>query len=276
VLLHEIVCGALLVSLWARLVWAAGAFTRDAALILLMLAANICVLVCWYVRPTSRRWALRLLYYPVAMNLLYPLLRTVVPAIHPTLEDAPLQSADSWLVGTNLSLAFQGAVRPTLTDFLSLCYLLYFVYLLFSQTWYFLGDREVLKRYYAGLFTIYGVGYLGYSLVPALGPYLAMANQFSVPLEGGWLTHLNAQIVANGSNHVDVFPSLHCGNSLYILMSDYQHKRWRFWAYLIPCAGFWVSTIYLRYHYVIDVICGFLLGWIAWKIANRKVRGAFA
>jgi membrane-associated phospholipid phosphatase len=71
---------------------------------------------------------------------------------------------------------------------------------------------------------------------------------------------------------VDVFPSLHCANSLYILLSDYEHKRWRFWAYLVPCVGLWASTLYLRYHYFIDVLCGLVLGWLAWMMANRMGR----
>jgi uncharacterized protein len=147
--------------------------------------------------------------------------------------------------------------------------MLYFVYLIIAQVSYLFADLQIVKRYYGGLFSLYAIGFLGYALVPARGPYLAMTDQFTVALAGGWLTHANDLLVANGSNHVDVFPSLHVGNALYLLMSDYRYKRWRFWTYLVPCVGLWLSTLYLRYHYFVDVACGVMLGWLAWQIANR-------
>jgi membrane-associated phospholipid phosphatase len=66
-------------------------------------------------------------------------------------------------------------------------------------------------------------------------------------------------MVRFGSNRVDVFPSLHCAVSTYMLVFDSWYKRWRFRIYALPCVGLWISTIYLRYHYFIDVIVGFAL-----------------
>ena len=156
---------------------------------------NAVLVACSVFREQSRSWRLRLLFYPVAMNLLSPLLQTWIPAVHPHLEDAALQSADRWLIGGNLSLHLQFLVRPALTDFLSFCYLLYFAYLLSSQSSYFFDDLALLKTFYIGMFTLYGLGYFGYSILPALGPYFAMADQFTVPLTGGWFTHANSWLV---------------------------------------------------------------------------------
>jgi membrane-associated phospholipid phosphatase len=272
-LLHEWLCLGFFVWMFAQLVVAAGFSNRDTLVFAALLAGN-CSLVYFLPRGGDRDlgWRLRLLFYPVAMNLLYFLLGTAIPAIHSGHEDAALQAVDRALIGTNLSIRMQPWVNPVLTDLFSFCYMLYFLYLIIGQFSYLFGDLAVLKKYYAGLFSLYAVGYFGYSLVPALGPYVAMGDQFSVPLGGGWVSALNEKIVLGGSNGVDVFPSLHCGNALYILLSDYQHKRWRFWAYLIPCIGLWLSTLYLRYHYFIDVACGLLLGWLAWKMANRYLR----
>jgi len=272
-LLHEWLCLGFFVWMLAQLVVAVGPSNRDTLVFASLLVAN-CALVYFLPHGGDRDlgWRLRLLFYPIAMNLLYFLLGTAIPAIHPGREDAALQAVDQALIGTNLSIRMQEWVHPGLTDFFSFCYMLYFLYLILGQFSYLFGDLAVLRKYYAGLFSLYAVGYFGYSLFPALGPYLAMGDQFSVPLGGGWLAALNEKIVLNGSNRVDVFPSLHCGNALYILLSDYQHRRWRFWAYLIPCIGLWLSTVYLRYHYFIDVVCGLLLGWLAWKMANKYLR----
>jgi membrane-associated phospholipid phosphatase len=90
-----------------------------------------------------------------------------------------------------------------------------------------------------------------------------------MPLHGWSITHWNAQLVRMGTNGVDVFPSLHCAASLYLLLFDYRHDRRRFWGYLVPCVGLWLSTIYLRYHYLIDDFAGFALALLAIAIARR-------
>jgi membrane-associated phospholipid phosphatase len=183
--------------------------------------------------------------------------------------DAWLQQIDSHLVGANLSLRLQPWASPVLTEVFSLCYFLFFVYLLFSLIYYFVGEMAVLKKFVIGLFTVYAVGFLGYSFVPASGPCHAMAAQFTTPLHGWWITKLNDAVVSRGSNGVDVFPSLHCAVSCFFLFFDRRHRPWRFKLYLAPCVGLWISTIYLRYHYAIDVVCGFALAAFALWLSNR-------
>src|SRR5208282_3286332 len=94
------------------------------------------------------------------------------------------------------------------------------------------------------------------------------------PLDGWWITKWNAAIVAAGSNKVDVFPSLHCAVSSFLLFFDRRHRPWRFKLYLVPAIGLWLSTIYLRYHYLIDVLCGFALAAFALWLAGRYPRNA--
>ena len=203
------------------------------------------------------------------MNVIFQNMKVAIPQLHPGRMDPILQHLDWLLIGTNLSLRAQPLVHPVLTELFSLCYILFFPYLLFSMVYYFLGEVDLLKKFVIGLFTIYGLGFLGYSLVPATGPYVAMAQQFSVPLTGGWITNANAAVVARGSNGVDVFPSLHCAISCFFLFFDKRHRPWRFKLYLVPCVGLWLSTIYLRYHYFIDLLCGFALAAFALWLANR-------
>jgi membrane-associated phospholipid phosphatase len=137
--------------------------------------------------------------------------------------------------------------------------MLFIPYLTFSMLVYFFGPLPLLKRFYLGLFTIYGCGFLGYTFVPAAGPYLAMTREFHVPFTGWYFTRWNAAMVHFGSNGVDVFPSLHCAISSYMLFFDRWYNKWRFRLYVAPCLGLWFSTIYLRYHYFIDVVVGFAL-----------------
>jgi len=205
-------------------------------------------------------WRLRLLYYPIVMNVAYRNMAPVVARIHGgALLDSALRHMDAFLVGQNLSLRLEPHVRPLFTEPLSFCYMLFIPYLTFSMLWYFAGSLPLLKRFYLGLFTIYGFGFLGYTFIPAAGPYLAMTREFHVPFSGWHFTQWNAAMVRYGSNGVDVFPSLHCAVSSYMLFFDRWYKKWRFRLYALPCLGLWFSTIYLRYHYFIDVVVGFAL-----------------
>ena len=271
VLPHELAFGLLFALTWVRLVCAAGFFARD-SLLFLGLLVTAATLVVWCRRnPDEARWRVRLWFYPLAMNLSYFALKTAAPAVHPQLEDAWLQRIDSILVGGNLSLRLEPLIHPVATEFMSLCYVLFFPCLFFSWIYYHRQELPLMKKFFIGFFTAYGLGLIGYTLLPALGPHLdaALATQFTVPLKGGYITGLNSSIVLQGCNGVDCFPSLHCAVSSYILFFDRQHRPWRFKLYLVPAVGLWFSTIYLRYHYFIDVLCGFALSALCLWIANR-------
>jgi membrane-associated phospholipid phosphatase len=52
----------------------------------------------------------------------------------------------------------------------------------------------------------------------------------------------------------DVFPSLHVAISAIVLWFAWRYGPRLFWTLLPFVAGNWLSTIYLRFHYAIDVI----------------------
>lgn len=266
---QEIFFGAFLLITWARLVFATGFFSMSSLFYLALIGVNVAAIRFYRPAEAAWRWRVGLLFYPVAMNLVFAQMKVAIPAINPRLMDSALQAIDSLMIGENLSLRLQAITHPVLTELFSICYILFFPYLLFSMVYYFSSDVALLKKFVAGLFTVYGIGFLGYSFVPASGPYIAMADQFQQPLTGFLVTGWNAAVVAKGSNGVDVFPSLHCAVSAFFLFFDRKHRPWRFWIYLAPCVGLWISTIYLRYHYLIDVIIGFLLAAFALGVANR-------
>jgi membrane-associated phospholipid phosphatase len=269
VLVHEFAFGAFLAVTWLRLVIAQGVLGPAALVYLAALAGNL-ALIAWSNRdPTLLRWRLRLLFYPLAMNGLFQHMRTAIPAVHPARLDAALLAIDERVLGATPALALEPWIRPWLTDLMSVCYFLFLPYLAFSMLYYFLAPLPLAQRFWAGLFTLYGIGFLGYSLVPAAGPWVYIADRFSVPLTGSALTALNARLIGAGSNGVDVFPSLHCAVSTYCLLFDWRYKRWRFAAYVVPCVGLWLSTVYLRYHYAVDLLAGFALAAVALGVARH-------
>lgn len=208
----------------------------------------------------------------LGMNVSYQAMAGAVPAVRSGRYDGYLMAIDRSLLGQTPSMLMEKLATPWLTDLMSLCYILFMPLLLFSLLRYFFRRRELLGEFYTGLFTVYGLGFLGYLAVPAAGPWLAYPDLFTVQLDGGLITEINRTMVVQGSNRVDVWPSLHCAVSLFILGFAWRHHRIEFWALLLPVIGLWMSTFYLRYHYLIDVLCGFMLAAFALYESRRHAR----
>jgi membrane-associated phospholipid phosphatase len=224
-------------------------------------------------RPTPARGRLRLLLYPLLINAVYVRIPDVARALSLNLQDGTLLRIDEILVGGDLGARLQPFASPLRTELLAGAYLFYILYFGVSQLLYLLDEIDLATRFYIGLFTVFAVGFAGYIFVPAYGPYLAFPNLYSAPLVGGVLYEFMTAVVRAGGVRGDAFPSLHVAVPAFILAFDFIHKRRRFWICLVPCLLLWFSTLYLRYHYVVDLLCGFLLATIAIAIAKRWRRG---
>lgn len=210
------------------------------------------------------RW--RLWAYVPLMLVSYRACGFVVPCFHPG-ATLLLADADTWLLGRDAAQYLESWTKPPLTDLFYSLYLFFFVYIGINFWHYGRGDLKTFRRLISGLFTVYGIGFLGYTLLPAGGPYLELPDHFSTPLTGSSITNVATALVRWGSNRVDCFPCLHLAVSGFILVFDYWHCRRRFIWMALPCAGIWISTIYLRQHYLVDLLGGLALAifglWLA-------------
>jgi hypothetical protein len=266
---HEWIFGSFLVIFWGRLMISVGPLDPATLLYFILLLVNGFIILWCNLRETKVAWCFRLWFYPIVMNVVFMNMKSAIQKIGGNHFDGVLAGYDKILFGEILSVRAQGLVTPILTEVLSFCYLLFFPYLMISWFYYSWRGLQVFRKLVIGMFTIYGCGFLGYSLVPAGGPHLAFPELFSVPLVGWAITRFNAIVVEKGSNGVDVFPSLHCAVSCFLLFFDRQHTPWRYRLYLVPCIGIWLATIYLRYHYFTDLIVGFALAWFALSLLKH-------
>jgi membrane-associated phospholipid phosphatase len=65
-----------------------------------------------------------------------------------------------------------------------------------------------------------------------------------------------------------VFPSLHVGISFVVWLYAFRNSRKLFWILSPLVLSLFVSTIYLRYHYLIDVVAGLVLAPLCFFLAN--------
>lgn len=261
---HEMAQGLLALGLWVTLLLRAGPLHPATLLLAGVVAFQVVVVVA--LRGTSSTpWRkLRLASaYAVALAL-FSAPRVVVPALGLKLQDESLLGIDRALLGETPAVSLAPYARPWLTELMSACYLSYHLYFHGALAYALMLPVERARRLFEWMFTALPAGIAGYLLVPARGPLAAMAGSFESPLTGGVITAVNDWIVRNGSAVYDVFPSLHVFMTCVLLAHDRREHPLRF-KWMLPVAvGLMASTVYLRYHYAIDLLAGFV-----WFLAAR-------
>src|SRR5947209_3681776 len=107
-----------LVCTWIELGLHVGFAAGAKLLVFVLIALNLALIILCVRKATDLRWRLRLLFYPLMLNILFSHLKFVIPQIHPLPMDTLLHHIDSALVGTNLSLRLESLGNPVLTEVL--------------------------------------------------------------------------------------------------------------------------------------------------------------
>lgn len=189
-----------------------------------------------------------------------------------TAADQTFQAFDKTL-DPNLLFGFMKRIANTWPPMITYCYyeILSLAYLLLlpieAAGLWFLARKDVhtLRLFSIGLFTLHGVGFLGYTIKPAVGPiaiqdkvHLATLFNLSTPS----LTEVQYTLTGFLSIRYDAFPSLHIAISLYILTFCIQYRLLNIpYSLMLGAIVFLVSlsSIALGYHYFLDSITGVLL-----------------
>ena len=271
---HEWCFGFYLALTWLRLAFKGGAAAAWSLVFLSCLLASGFVIFWASRNPSPLRWRIRLLFYPSAMGVTFFAMGQAVPLLGIPGSDAVLLEWDRRLLGATPAVAWEPYLRPWLEDVSMAGYLFFFFYLVAGPAYYCIRDLPLFRKCIVGLFTLYGVGFIGYTLFPAGGPHRFMT--FETPLHGPWILDWSLGIVDGASNRVDVFPSIHFAATYYLLLFDRRHHRRRFWWLLLPCVVLWFSTLYLRFHYFVDLLAGLVVALIGWYAAERFERSPSA
>jgi membrane-associated phospholipid phosphatase len=79
-------------------------------------------------------------------------------------------------------------------------------------------------------------------------------------LEGGFFHDMVVQGIDSVGGPKGAFPSLHVGASVYLCMFDLTTNRLRGLTYLPIVLLIYLATVFLRYHYVVDLVAGTVIG----------------
>lgn len=215
--------------------------------------------------PTVLDWA----PFPLVL-VTYDMLHAVAPRSWAGTIDPFLRSADRALLGGDAAALLAPSASPALTAFFGVCYASYYVAPVAVGAWWWASRRRTaFRELMVGVAGALFVGYLGYLFLPAVGPHVHIAPADVGPaLEGDFMgAWIRARYeVHDGHAPRDAFPSLHTANAVTLLLMAWRHDRRAFAALLVPMTGLVGATLYLRFHYVVDVAAGALLA-LAWQPA---------
>jgi membrane-associated phospholipid phosphatase len=235
---------------------------------------NVCPTVAQKTWHFWRHW------YPHLFSLFcFEELGKLVHLVSPDWQDSKLIAADYWLTGVHPTVWLEQFATPARNEFMQFAYLTYFTYLLL------VGGVLYYRRDWRGYWSVmtysavgYAIGYVIAILFPIESPWFSMAGAWHGPLQGGPVTATINFIEHFGRVRGAAFPSEHVAGSVAALWGAWRHRRRLFWvlAPLVLCMC--VSTVWGRYHYVVDVFAGMVTGTLGYVIGSwiMKARGAVA
>jgi membrane-associated phospholipid phosphatase len=208
-------------------------------------------------------------------------LQLILPTARTTQVDAPLYAFDKAVFGFEPAEALDRFVTSATTEWFSFFYFGYFFLLAVHVFPALVAARNMrrLSELSFGILALFCIGQLLYILVPGYGPYHHLAGSFTHELQGPvWWRLVRATVDAGEvTSRTDIFPSLHTAAPTYLALFALRHRRASPYRYVwLPLCFFAsqivVSTMFLRWHYLVDVIAGLALAAAVHAVAARVVR----
>jgi membrane-associated phospholipid phosphatase len=180
---------------------------------------------------------------------------------------------DYWMFGANPTQVLQKIAFPLLTEILQIIYSIFYL-LPILLALFLLKKKRYLASDFAVFSIIYGfyLSYLGYFALPGIGPRFTLHDfsALNTQLPGLFLTKYLREFVNLGESvspstlnpaalvQRDVFPSGHTMITLIVMyLSVRLRSRSRY--FFVPIGSLLIfATVYLQYHYVIDLVGGLI------------------
>jgi membrane-associated phospholipid phosphatase len=209
----------------------------------------------------------------LACVLIYTNLHDTIGFVNPHDVHYWLIAFDDVIFGVQPCVWAEQFITPARTEVMQFFYLNFFWIAPSASFLLLLKRRPVAFRAATlGVIICFYLGYALYVLFPAAPPRLVLIYDFTKNLRGYPVGFSNLSAQAFALLPVDsraAFPSLHTAVSLVVLIHSWRSLRVWFWILLPFVLGLWVSTVYLRHHYVVDLIAGWLLALLAAWVAPR-------
>jgi membrane-associated phospholipid phosphatase len=230
----------------------------------------IVVLVAYY--PANRVSRMVHFWYPLPyVSYCYKEMGSLIPALGRPSADAALAHIDFAFWGANPTVWLERFNSPLLAEALEMVYSGFVPAVLLVAFLLWMQKRFGEFRYYAFLIALgFLLCYAGYFLVPARGPRFLLRHLQTYELHGVWLFHwLSSTLDHIESAQYDCFPSGHTEMTILAWWGCRTISSTLFRVMFAYTGGVIFATVYLRYHYTVDVLAGAILAGVLILTAPR-------
>ena len=214
------------------------------------------------VRQLKKGYCLAAVTMVIAVSLVFNSLGTLIASLHQTTIDPFLITVDHRLFGVHPTVWLERIISPTLSALLQFAYIsYYFMPLSLGAVLIARGRLREFEGVLFGILLCFYLSYTGYLLFPAIGPRFTLDHLQTGDLQlPPLIATIQETLNTLEKNKTDAFPSGHTAVSLMSLYYAWSLREKKLFSVLVPTVtALLVSTVYLRYHYVIDVIAGVAL-----------------
>ena len=237
--------------------WVAIGLIHAALIALIAMLAQLQELQALQARRLPVLEFLRYWYPTLLFGFFFEEVAFIVHAIFPGWFDHLLIAADYALFGVNPTVWIEQFSSYWVTEFMQLAYTTYLPVTIGLGAYLWLKrPREAFQALIVSTCVAYYIGYVIFIFFPIESPYHTLAHLQKVELVGGPFSAVIGWIERYGRVHGGAFPSAHVSGSVVALICAWRYaRRVGFW--LTPLVlSICVSTVYGRYHYVVDVLAG--------------------
>jgi membrane-associated phospholipid phosphatase len=209
-------------------------------------------------RPNPTTWVFRNWYPVFYVATCYKEMALFIPAIRDSDADRWLADLDYRIWQAHPTVWLERIHAPALTEFLQVVYTLFIPAVLFVAAMLWRKRDYAEFQYYAFLIALgFLVSYIGYLLVPARGPRFLLRELQHFPLQGMWLFEsMQTALDRLEEAHYDCFPSGHTELTILAWWGSRRVSNRLFKVYFAYTPPLIFATVYLRYHYSVDVLAG--------------------
>jgi len=230
------------------------------ALLLAHFAAGLIVVAYAFLPRLPGAFYFRHVYPLPYVFACYRVMSVLIRSIREARFDALLTAWDFAVWRANPTVWLERMQSPPLIELMQLIYALFVPVVLAVAVILWVRQREDFRSY-AFLLTLgFLASYLVYFIVPARGPRYFLDGVQTQPLTGLWLFQpLRDLLDALESPHFDCFPSGHAEMTILAWWTTRRISKRLSSIYLAYTLLILLATVYLRYHYTVDLVAGALL-----------------
>ncbi len=220
-------------------------------------------------------------YVVLFLIVIYLENRTLIPLVNPRVYDDLVMAADRRLfAGHDPTVLVETIMHPALTEVLQLVYASFYLMPLSLCAILYVSRRKAVFHVCASTILMgFYASYIGYYMMPVAGPRYFMDGFHTKNLVGLWaFEFVRATLDAAEGMMYDCMPSGHTLVSVLTTLLAFRYARAFAGPATVWTAALVFSTVYLRYHYVSDLLAGAVLGVLVFLagplLAARYLLGA--